>query len=208
MIFPTLRRVNLVKNPRRCGLFSLAAWAPSVPTGSSRWPTTVVVLASANNHPRRRRRYPRRPVPPLGRALFSLATSTTRRWPKLFSLAKHDRTLRYRRPTRPAHLLATFGLLFTLAWATCLKPSDNIPPNSRRPRRCRRRRIPSTCVSCRRTFPCCGWTIVFGIFGKRKRSTSRGTLPGVLGWGVQAQDKRPPGSVSQLGQYWKQKQNP
>lgn len=111
--------------PRRCGLFSLAAWAPSVPTGSSRWPTTVAILVPADHRPRHRR-YLRRPVPPLGRALFSLAASTTRRRPKLFSLAERDRTLRYRRHTRQAHLLATFGFLFTLAWATCLKPSDNL----------------------------------------------------------------------------------
>lgn len=44
--------------------------------------------------------------------------------------------------------------------------------------------------------------------GREKINSSRGTLPGVLGWGIQAQGKRPPGSVNQLGQYWKQKQNP
>lgn len=73
---------NPPKIPRSCGLFSLAAWAPSVPTGSSRWPTTVDVLMSASR---------RRPVPPLDRALFSLGTSTARRRSKLFSLAEHDR---------------------------------------------------------------------------------------------------------------------
>lgn len=41
-------RKNPPEIPRGCGLFSLAAWAPSVPSGSSRWPTTVVVLISAS----------------------------------------------------------------------------------------------------------------------------------------------------------------
>lgn len=53
----------------------------------------------------------------------------------------------------------------------------------------------------------CGWKVDF-LGWEEKRSISRGTLPGVLGWGIQAQGKRPPGSVNQLGQYWKQKQNP
>lgn len=112
--------------PRSCGLFSLATWVPSVPTGSSRWPTTVVVFL----HRRRRR-----PVPPLDRALFSLATSITRRWTKLFSLAKHD----HQNPPLPlpwpsAHLLATFSLLFTLAWAIrrLLRSFPDEEPNPRR----------------------------------------------------------------------------
>lgn len=47
----------------------------------------------------RSRRLLRCPVPPLDRALFSLAASTARRRSKLFSLAEHDRwSLRYRIP--------------------------------------------------------------------------------------------------------------
>lgn len=50
-----------------------------------------------------------------------------RPWSKLFSLAEHDLAILKtpppsgNRPIIPAHLLATFCLLFTLAWATYLR---------------------------------------------------------------------------------------
>lgn len=195
-IYSKLNQKETPKIPRGCGLFSLATWVPSVPSGSSRWPTTVGVLV----------RLRRCPVPPLDRALFSLATSTARRRSKLFSLAEHDRTLRYRCPRfRPifSRLSASSSRLpGPPVWKWSHPTTKTTTTRTRASR------------SVFRVRPILSVVLVwfFGRFcslgREEKSSISRGTLPGVLGGGIQAQGKRPPGSVNQLDQYWKQKQNP
>lgn len=115
-IYSKLNQKETPKIPRGCGLFSLATWVPSVPSGSSRWPTTVGVLVAA----------PRPPGPPLSCPSVgscSLLACHFDRSPAIEALlagrARPDPPLPL--PTLSAHLLATFGLLFTLAWATCLE---------------------------------------------------------------------------------------
>lgn len=159
------------------------------------------------------------PVPPLDRALFSLATSTARRRSKLFSLAEHDRTLRYRCPRfRPifSRLSASSSRLpgppvwkwshpTTKTTTTRTRASRSVSLNPYPFRAVDRVSCPSDSIGCARVV---FWTVCCSLGREEKSSISRGTLPGVLGGGIQAQGKRPPGSVNQLDQYWKQKQNP
>lgn len=173
-IYSKLNQKETPKIPRGCGLFSLATWVPSVPSGSSRWPTTVGVLV----------RLRRCPVPPLDRALFSLATSTARRRSKLFSLAEHDRTLRYRCPRfRPifSRLSASSSRLpgppvwkwshpTTKTTTTRTRASRSVSLNPYPFRAVDRVSCPSDSIGCARVV---FWTVLFVGTGREKLNFSR-----------------------------------